>query len=145
MSRATDRPTKPNSEAIIVGAVAEWAVTCGYGMPAPVLEVRSHGTARTDVVLLVDDQLIAVEAKRSDWKRAVSQAVLNRYYADQSYVALWEGSISPSVLQTACEFGVGILEVGPTGVSIAAAPSACSPDPELRAKVMQRVTGQVID
>ena len=53
-------------------------------------------------------EIVAIEAKVSDWKRALVQAQRNHWFASQSYVLL-QGSVSASAMDSAADTGVGIL------------------------------------
>lgn len=109
-------------------------------------EVRSHGRCRTDACALVrqdrSDQtlLIGVEAKLSDGARAVSQAAMNRYTVDASFVAMPASKISGTLLHEAQRHGVGVLAVSPQRLHVARPALVGAPDPVLRAKV----SGQLI-
>ena len=79
----------PFTEAEIVSKVVR-LVPLYFGIGSVVAtEVRSHGTARTDIAVICESELIAIEVKRLDWRRVVGQAFLNRLCADRSYVAVW--------------------------------------------------------
>lgn len=56
-------------------------------------------------------EVIAVEVKVSDWKRAVQQAVLYRLVADRVYVAIWEDFVHRVDFDVLRHFGIGVLEV----------------------------------
>src|SRR5437879_951398 len=64
-------------------------------------EVSAHGRSRTDICVFVDGQLIAIEAKLSNRRRAIGQAFFNRYYADQSYIAVLERHITHALTEDA--------------------------------------------
>jgi hypothetical protein len=107
------------------------------------LEVRSHGRSRADMILWVDEELIAVEAKRLDWKRAIFQAVLNRYCVDRSYVALWDSYVTAEVLSDARTWGLGVLSVGPSRLEIVQAAPATTPDRILRGTLLENLTASM--
>jgi len=53
--------------------------------------------------------LIAVEAKVRDWRRALEQASLNKWFASRSYVLMPISSVGDSVLRHAKDLGVGVI------------------------------------
>jgi hypothetical protein len=99
------------------------------------VEVRSHGRSRTDVVFVAGDEVIGVEVKMTDWRRAIFQALLNRYCVDRSYIALWTGRVTTSVLTEALEWGVGVLAISATAIEIVQPAPANQPEPVLRDRI----------
>jgi len=99
------------------------------------VEVRSHGRSRTDVVFLAGDEVIGVEVKMTDWRRAIFQALLNRYCVDRSYIALWTGRVTTNVLSEAIQWGVGVLAVSATSIEIVRAAPPNQPEPALRNRI----------
>jgi hypothetical protein len=89
--------------------------------------------------LLVFDgvDLVGIEAKLSDWRRALAQAVLNRYCVDRSYVALWASKVSPEVVEAAMSFGVGVLSVNDERVDVSHEAPRSSPTGALRQRLLQ--------
>lgn len=102
-------------------------------------EVSADGRARADIAVMVADKVLTIEVKRSDWKRAIGQAVLNRYCADHSYIALWESRINQHVLSEAEAWGIGVLAVDYQSVRIAKAAPAARPDNFLRDCLVREV------
>ncbi len=100
------------------------------------LELRAHGRAKTDLVVYASGRVIAFEAKLQHWKRVILQAVLNTYYADESYVALYERCVTDQVLAEAARFRLGVIAVDGKCVRIAHPASALSPNPILRTRVV---------
>jgi len=60
-------------------------------------------------------KIVAVEAKIADWQRAIAQAILNTWFASESYVLL-PPPISLSALATAEHHGIGIIVSDGSGV-----------------------------
>jgi hypothetical protein len=104
-------------------------------------EARSHGRARTDVLLMRDAEVITIEVKRSDWKRAVLQAVLNRYCADRSFIALWASHVTDEVLEEAGRRGLGVLAVGPESLQVLGEAPIAQPDPAIRNRLLLQLPG----
>jgi hypothetical protein len=100
------------------------------------VETKSHGRARTDLAFLASGELIGVEVKRTDWRRAIAQAFLNRCCVDRSYVALWCSKVRPAVLDEACRWGIGVLAVGPRRVEECLPAVAARPDSTVRARMI---------
>ncbi len=105
------------------------------------LEVRSHGRARTDVVLMFCGEVIAIEAKVTDWRRALGQAVLNQYCADRSYVALYDKNLSDAVLEAALGFGVGVIAIGESHCRVVGNARRNAPIASLRRKLLTSLAG----
>ena len=74
------------------------------------VELRWH-QKRLDFAVLAGDQTVAVELKVDNWRRAVEQAYVNRWYADESWIGLWHLAITPAAVAAAAEAGVGVLIV----------------------------------
>jgi len=134
------RPTEADLVADLVRLLRrQWPVR------ALALEVRSHGRCRTDACFLVRDVgacpplLVGVEAKLSDWVRAVAQATMNRYAVDLSYVALPGARVSAALLKDARWHGVGVLAVGRDRLEVAQPAVLNTADPVLRARVLSQL------
>ena len=56
-------------------------------------------------------ELIAIEIKVKDWKRALQQALTYRLGANKVYIALWHEYIHRIDKEVLDRYGVGILEV----------------------------------
>lgn len=102
-------------------------------------EVRSHGRARTDVVLLVGGEVVGIEVKKNDWRRAIAQAVLNRYCVDRSYIALWSDRIADPVVTEASAWGIGVISITREGVEIISRAPRAQPERELRETVLEQL------
>jgi hypothetical protein len=105
------------------------------------LEIKSHGRARTDVLVLQDKEVLGVEVKVSDWKRALAQAVLNRYCFDRSYIALWSTAISDTVIAEAENHGVGVIAVAEDSVRIVSEAPRSYPLSSIREKIVTQAFG----
>jgi len=104
-------------------------------------EVKSHGRARTDLMVLWEGELIAIEGKVRHWQRALGQALLNRYCADRSYVALWGRYAHDEVLREAAAWGVGVIRVEGKEALIALAAPLGVPEGHLRKRMVAAVAG----
>ena len=60
------------------------------------------------------EKVVTIEAKISDWNRVIDQAVLNRTFANESYVLVPVRQPTPMVLREARSSGVGVYTM-PTG------------------------------
>ncbi len=69
---------------------------------------------RIDVVTIRSDtnELWAIEAKTTDWSRALSQAIVNLAAAERSYIALYSKHAHRVPLEILDEHGVGLIAVG---------------------------------
>ncbi len=73
-----------------------------------------HYERRIDVVAIRSDtnELWAIEAKTTDWSRALSQAIVNLAAAERSYIALYSKHAHRVPLGILDEHGVGLIAVG---------------------------------
>jgi hypothetical protein len=141
---APARPVVPRTEAELVEDLVR-LLRARWPVRALGAEVRSHGRCRTDVCALLRDAgvaepvLVGVEAKLSDWSRAVAQAAMNRYAVDVSYVAMPVTRTSGGLLEEAARHGVGVLSVGPRRLEVALPATVNTPDPVLRERVLAQL------
>jgi hypothetical protein len=109
-----------------------------YGRSAVcALELRSHGRAKTDLVVYYSGQVIAIEAKLQQWRRVIVQAVLNTYYADESYVALCERYVSQHVIDEAARFQIGVIAVAGKKVRVVQPAGPLTPNRVLRTRMVE--------
>jgi hypothetical protein len=69
---------------------------------------------KIDVVAKRRNQVVTVELKLHDWKRAISQAYLNQRVSDYSFVALPEplwNRIDRRIYSMSVAYGIGLLSV----------------------------------
>ncbi len=73
-----------------------------------------HYERRIDVATIRSDtnELWAIEAKTTDWSRALSQAIVNMAAAERSYIALYTKHAHRVPLGILDEHGVGLIAVG---------------------------------
>ena len=83
------------------------------GRHAVAREVQ-HYEKRIDVVVVCAglNQLWAIEAKVSDWKRAVRQAVVNLAVAERSYIAMYRQNAHRVPWGYLHQRRIGLIEVG---------------------------------
>ena len=76
-------------------------------------EVR-HYEKRIDVAALASDpeEVWAIEAKTSDWSRALGQAIVNLAAADRSYIAIHSKNVRRVDFEVLDRYGVGLISVG---------------------------------
>ena len=108
-------------------------------------EVRSHGRCRTDIGLRYDlnDQsiILGVEAKLTDWGRAIRQASLNRYAVHGSFIALPSDRVSGAMTAQARDHGIGILTLdSQRQVRVVAPAELGAPDPHLVVRLDQQLS-----
>lgn len=130
-------PDLPRSEAELVDVLRAHLVAMGSLSIAQ--EVRSHGRARTDLILWDGESLVGIEAKLRDWIGGVGQAALNRLCYDRSYLAMWDTAISDALIEEAERFGLGVLVVDHLGVSVLLGARQQTPIPKLRERVIELV------
>jgi predicted RecB family endonuclease len=68
-------------------------------------------TKRIDIVGIRDGEVWTVEAKVSDWRRALQQANQNRIFGERPYVALWHRHLKNIEERLFDRFGIGIMSV----------------------------------
>ena len=66
---------------------------------------------RIDLAIAGRDRLITVELKVDRWRRAIEQAYLNRWVAEEAWVALWHAHVTPQAVQAAADAEVGLMIV----------------------------------
>lgn len=67
---------------------------------------------RIDLVMRsTGGRVLAIELKVRDWGKAINQAYLNRWVADESWVAVWHSRFTPTAWDAARDSGVGVLVV----------------------------------
>lgn len=73
-----------------------------------------HYEKRIDVAALCQktDELWAIEAKISDWSKAVSQAIVNLAVADRSFIAIYSENAHRVALSALQANGIGLISVG---------------------------------
>lgn len=113
--------------------------TFGWKAQATGIEVPSHGRARADIALRVGDEVWAIEAKMSDWRKAIGQAVLNRYCFDRCYIALGMTKVTDHVRAEAAKWGVGVIGLQTGRASVVVEAEIGDPDEGLRGAVMERL------
>lgn len=75
-------------------------------------EVR-HYEKYIDIVVLRDqDSVETIEAKTSDWRRAMQQATVNLAIADYSYIAIWSENLHRVPIEELRKQGIGLFAVG---------------------------------
>lgn len=137
-NRAT--PTKmPSSEASLVDALTEHIETL-WADPEYVLEMRSPGGGRADITVLSKGHVYSVEAKLTNWRRAIGQAVLNRYWSNRCYIALWHTKVGPSVKTEARRHGLGVISVSPSGAKMVVGAQLAQPRAHLKGQVRKAIS-----
>lgn len=73
-----------------------------------------HYERRIDVATIRSDtnELWAIEAKTTDWPRALSQAIVNLAAAERSYVAIYSNHAHRVPVEVLDKHGVGLIAVG---------------------------------
>lgn len=105
-------------------------------------EVRSHGRAQMDICYSNGANLIAVEAKLRDWRRALAQAYLNRYCVDRTYILLWNTSLDPAIRHEAIQYDVGVFLMNHDGLTEPVRAPLRAPHAQLRGDLLTRLTSE---
>lgn len=84
---------------------------------------------------MLNADIVAIEVKRTDWRRAVLQAMLNRYCADRSFIALWASQLTDDVIEEARHSGVGVLSISVAALRMLSTAPLSAPDPEIRMRL----------
>lgn len=71
-------------------------------------EIPNMGQS-VDLVALQGKKIVFIEAKMSDWKRAINQCKTHEAVADIIYIAIASKNVSPFFLNEAKKSGYGIL------------------------------------
>lgn len=112
-----------------------------WSKPLLMLELRSPGGGRADLSVLSNGRIYSVEAKLRDWRRAIAQAVLNRYWADRSYIALWHTVVTADIETAARRYGLGIIAVRPAGARVVIGSQQGKPHRTLKRQVVAAFGG----
>lgn len=64
-----------------------------------------------DLAIMLDDEVISVEFKLKNWRRAISQAKDHRLGADYAYICMPRERISAAVIEAVRKGGIGLLTV----------------------------------
>ncbi len=136
-----NKPNFSEAESELVRTIASH-VRREFGRTAALaFEVPSHGRARTDVVVAIGGELLGIEAKIGRWRRAVGQAILNRYCVERSYVAMWRLAIRPHLLEEAEFYGLGVIAVDSRRIEVVLAADLSVPDPAVRRRIASAFAG----
>lgn len=104
--------TKVNiSESYLKGRILKRLEEAGY------LRLEDQDIIKVNGFIDFCKKIVTIEAKLEDWKRAFFQARRNQFISDYCYIAIsedFESRVERSVLK---EYGVGLLIVGPRGVT----------------------------
>lgn len=73
---------------------------------------------RIDIVGVKDSQLIAIEVKVKNWKRAFQQAMIYRICADKVWVAIWHRYVDNVDQELYDKHGIGIMSIHEKGLEI---------------------------
>jgi len=105
------RTRRPESS--LTAPAMAWLTSRGAG--SILGEVCNIGNCLADLVAwFADGDMVAVELKVSDWRRALAQAARNRWHVDYSWVGMAEEYVAPAArnLPAFEEAGVGLVAVG---------------------------------
>jgi hypothetical protein len=130
----------PRTEEEMVAALVAHLTDLGE-VTAMAAEVRLHGRSRADVCAVLGNELIAVEVKRTDWRRALGQAALNRLCVDRSYIALWAGHVPQTAVDEASRHGIGVIRISEAALEVVTPAARASPDPIVRDRLLQALEG----
>lgn len=108
--------TPPESSLMdpVLGLFCESAQMVAYEVPI--------GWRKIDLLVFQKEasRWTAVELKVRDWKKALSQAMVNHIVADRSYVALWHTSVPNALAKVSIfeHYRVGIIAVHATHAEV---------------------------
>lgn len=94
---------------------------------------------RIDLLGVNDSEIVAVELKVRDWRRALQQALSNRLCADRVYIALLNKYVHRVDVMWFRRFGVGVFAVDRDVHLILEAPYSKVIHPSLRRRVLSYV------
>jgi len=126
----------PKSEAEMVAALVSRLGDLG-DVTAAAAEVRLHGRSRADICAIVGGELVAIEVKRFDWRRAIGQAALNRLCVDQSYIALWTGRVPRGAVVEAARHGIGVIGISVAALELVLPAGPATPDSIVRERLLK--------
>jgi len=101
--------------------VSHLELTTAPWIPLAVIREFDYVSGRTDILSLSNEnEIIAFEAKLSNWRKAIHQAWRNTSFANQVYVVLPRNFASAAIKNKAefKELGVGLCVVDEDGVEV---------------------------
>lgn len=100
------------AEAALLLPVLRGLLRLGWAhqMTPAAVEVPWH-QKRIDLVVADERRLLTVELKVDKWRRAIEQAYVNRWAADEAWVALWHSYVTPDAVRRAADAQVGLMIV----------------------------------
>lgn len=111
----------PTEEDLVEAFVSHLSAGSSPWVPCGYLREFDYVSGRTDVLSLgPSDEIVAFEAKLSNWRKALHQAWRNTSFANRVYVVLPREGIGPA-LRHRDEFnmlGVGLCAVDATGIAV---------------------------
>src|ERR1043165_3459244 len=100
LARSLNREMDPVRR--LLGALAEARLVTVEAQRAYPLSIRRTFGLR---------RIVAVEAKMTDWRTGLEQAVANTWFASESYLLVPDRSIAERAMRAAAAFGVGVLHL----------------------------------
>lgn len=85
-------------------------------------EVRFFGRSIDVVFQSPDGELIAVELKVHNWRRAIQQAMVHPLYADRTYIAVWHGVLHRIDQDLLNDLEIGLISLDGSAKEIKPAP-----------------------
>lgn len=77
---------------------------------------------RMDLVCLEGNELVAIEVKVKNWKRALQQAVVYRLCADKVWVSIWHKNVHNIEKGLFDKYGIGVLNIKKEGIRVVKKP-----------------------
>lgn len=111
----------PTEDNLVDAFISHLESTSSPWTPRAVIREFDYTSGRTDVLSLSDEnEIIAFEAKLSNWRKAMHQAWRNTSFANQVYVVLPRTHAAAAIKNKAefSERGVGLCVVDERGVEV---------------------------
>ena len=92
-----------------------------------------------DLVAKRGDEVVSIELKLADWKRAIAQAYLDLRVSDYCYVAMPLKALTPTVRAEASRLGIGLLGVEEAAHIVLPPKPSAMIQPLLRARFLAKL------
>lgn len=109
MKRSDPKPRRPSESEMIGRILALFRRRSGYRI---VREVPNMGQS-IDIVAAYRNFLVAIEVKRADWQRALSQCSAHRAVADFICIAIGTKNVPAALKEEAARLKYGIIHCPP--------------------------------
>lgn len=113
-------------------------------LQCPLIREFDYVSGRTDILCLaLDNGIVALEAKLTNWRKAIHQAWRNTSFANSAYVVLPRDSADPALqhIEEFQDYGIGLCLVNEHHIEVISKSASHKPViPWLHVKAMRSLT-----